>query len=114
MHKCTQPWGTALLKGVGANWLVNLAVQMALSSKSSIGKVAAIWPPITAFVALGFEHSVANMSVVTLGIMCGAKVSYWTFVWSNLVPVIIGNVIGACFCVGLVPWYTAGMPMKQE
>jgi formate/nitrite transporter len=66
VKKCGYTFTTALLKGVAANWLVNVAVFMSLSSRSSIGKLAALWIPITTFVTLGFEHSVANMFLGTV------------------------------------------------
>lgn len=56
-----------------------------------------------------FVHSVlfaANMFLVPLGIMCGADISYATFLMQNLLPVTIGNAIGASFFVGFLPWYT--------
>jgi len=59
--KTSLSWGAAFWRAVGCNWLVCLAVWMALSSEDIAGKILAIWFPIMAFVALGFEHSVANM-----------------------------------------------------
>jgi formate/nitrite transporter FocA (FNT family) len=54
-------------KAVGANWLVNLAITTANGARSIASKVAAIWLPITTFVALGLEHAVANMFLIPLG-----------------------------------------------
>ena len=54
--KVTMPMGEAFVRGIGANWLVNVAIFMALSSRSAIGKLASLWVPITTFVALGGEH----------------------------------------------------------
>jgi formate/nitrite transporter FocA (FNT family) len=54
-------------KAVGANWLVNLAITTSNGTRSIAGKVAAIWLPITTFVALGLEHAVANMFLIPLG-----------------------------------------------
>ena len=64
MHAGVAGWWTALVKGVLCNWLVALASVFALVSRSTIGKIVAAWLPITAFVALGFEHSVANMFAI--------------------------------------------------
>ena len=61
VKKCSMPFMEAFVKGVCANWLVNVAITMALTARSAGGKIAAIWIPITTFVTLGFEHSVANM-----------------------------------------------------
>ena len=86
--------GAALLRGIGCNWLVCLAVWMALASDDIAGKILAIWFPIMAFVALGLEHSVANMFFIPLGMFNGANVRSSDMLWSNLLPVTIGNIIG--------------------
>lgn len=97
-------------KAVGANWLVNLAVFQASTAATTPGKMACLWLPITAFVALGLEHCVANMYLLPLGIFCGADIS-GVAVLSNLVPVICGNAVGASVCVGWLHW-NALMPAK--
>lgn len=68
-NKVTLSFGEALWRGIGCNWLVCLAVWMALASRQTIGKIFAIFFPITAFVAIGFEHSVANMYFIPAGIL---------------------------------------------
>ncbi len=70
--KATLPFLDALLRGIGCNWLVCLAVWMALASRQTIGKIFAIYFPIMAFVALGFEHSVANMYFIPTGLLLRA------------------------------------------
>lgn len=110
IKKCSYCFTTAFLKGIAANWLVNVAVFMALTSKSSVGKIMAIWLPITTFVTLGFEHSVANMFLVPLGIFCGADVTFAQFALNNLLPVTLGNAIGAAICVGGFHWYADWCP----
>jgi formate transporter len=107
----------ALLRGVGCNWLVCLAVWMALASRQTIGKIFAIFFPIMGFVALGFEHSVANMYFVPVGIflrtLAGvpapegaglASLGWDTFLLKNLVPVTLGNIIGGGMFVGMSYW----------
>src|SRR5690606_22326715 len=59
--KATAPFWVLFWKGVGCNWLVCLAVWLAIASDDTTGKILGIWFPIMAFVALGFEHSIANM-----------------------------------------------------
>ena len=66
------------------------------------GKMVAIWFPISAFVTLGLEHSVANMFIIPLGIFSGAAVSWKTFFMSNLLPVTLGNIIGGAVAVAAV------------
>jgi formate/nitrite transporter len=96
----------AFLRGVLANWLVCLAVYLAGASDTLPGKVVALWPPVTAFVAMGAEHSIANMFFVPLGIFAGSdplylaaglpalKASWTAFFLANLLPVTLGNIAG--------------------
>ncbi len=88
-------WGTAFLKGVICNWMVSLGSVMALVSRSMIGKIAAMFLPIMAFVAQGFEHCVVNMFEIPGAIMLGApiSISQW-WIW-NEIPVTLGNIVGA-------------------
>jgi formate/nitrite transporter FocA (FNT family) len=64
-----------------------------------IGKMTAVWFPISAFVALGLDHSVANMFIIPLGILRGAKVTVADMFLKNLVPVTLGNIVGGALCV---------------
>src|SRR5512139_198820 len=68
-NKISLTFGEALWRGIGCNWLVCLAVWMALAARHTIGKIFAIFFPIMAFVAIGFEHSVANMYFIPAGIL---------------------------------------------
>lgn len=91
-------WGVALLRGIGCNWLVTLALWCAMVAEDTIGKWVGIWFPIMTFVAIGFEHSVANMFFIPMGMMLGANVTVGEFLWQNLIPVTLGNTItGAIF-----------------
>jgi formate/nitrite transporter FocA (FNT family) len=83
----------AFLRGVLANILVCLAVWQAMASQSVIGKVVGIVFPISAFVALGFEHSIANLYLIPAGLMVGAKGTFGAVI-CNLGPVTAGNVVG--------------------
>jgi len=94
-------WVTAFVKGILCNWLVCLGVVMGMCSKSTIGKIAAIWLPIFTFFAQGFEHAVVNMFIIPTGMLLGAKVSladWW--VW-NQIPVTLGNLVGGFVFTGL-------------
>jgi formate/nitrite transporter len=88
-------WFDALLKGVLCNWMVSLGGVMALLSRSVIGKIFAMYLPIMAFVAQGFEHCVVNMFVVPCGIMLGANITVAQWLVWNEIPVTLGNIIGA-------------------
>lgn len=92
---------SAFAKGIACNILVNLAILLGLSAKSTTGKVVGIWFPIMAFVACGLEHSVANMYFVPAGIMLGAGVTWAQFLKWNLLPVTLGNIIGGLVLVGV-------------
>ena len=115
----------ALLRGVGCNWLVCLAVWMALASRQIIGKIFAIFFPIMGFVALSFEHSVANMYYIPTGLFLKdilglaapagsdpASLTWLTFLWKNLLPVTIGNIIGGVVFVGMSYWSAYLRPME--
>jgi formate/nitrite transporter len=104
------PFWTAFFKGVLCNVLVCMAVWMALAGRSVIDKVVAIVFPISAFVAAGFEHSIANMYIIPLAMLLkafghvgpNADAITWIGFFSNLVPVILGNLIGGSVMVALV------------
>ncbi len=110
--KTALPFAEAFFKGVLCNLLVCLAVWMALAGRSVIDKVVAILFPISAFVAAGFEHCVANMYLIPLGILLKADgaapagVNLASLDWrgfiTNLVPVTLGNIAGGSVMVALV------------
>ena len=109
-------WGTALVKGIICNWMVSLGAVMALVSRSVVGKILAMWMPIMAFVAQGFEHCVVNMFVIPGGIMLGAHVSVGQWLLWNEIPVTIGNVIGAVAitAIGLYAGYGATAAVEPD
>jgi formate/nitrite transporter len=126
-NKTALSFGEALWRGIGCNWLVCLAVWMALAARQIIGKIFAIFFPIMAFVAIGFEHSVANMYFIPTGIMLmnGAGftnvpgvdpniLGWLNFLWRNLLPVTIGNIIGGVVFVGMSYWGAYLRPFKAE
>lgn len=102
----------AFLRGILANWLVCLSVYLAGASDTLPGKAAGLWPPVAAFVAMGAEHSIANMFFVPLGIFAGKShiytaagasppltASWETFAAANLLPVTLGNIVGGAIFV---------------
>jgi formate transporter FocA len=126
----------AIALGIMCNALVCLAVWLCFGARSTTDKIMAIIFPITAFVAAGFEHSVANMYFIPIGLFVKswAPASFWETIgktaadyanltWSNffianLLPVTIGNIIGGSVMVGLVYWFVyirkPGKPFKNE
>ena len=113
----------AIALGIMCNALVCLAVWLTFSARTTTDRILAIIPPITAFVAAGFEHSIANMYFIPIGLFvkAGAPESFWTaihktaadyanltwdkFLINNLLPVTIGNIIGGAVMVGAVYWF---------
>jgi len=111
-EKATLPFWDAFFRGVLCNILVCLAVWLALAGRSIVDKICAIVFPISAFVAAGFEHSVANMYFIPLGILLkdripGAAAAYldWNGLWTNLLPVTLGNIAGGALLVALVYYF---------
>lgn len=97
--------GTIFLKGIGANWCVCLAIWLALSAKSSGAKMFGCWLPVMAFVALGYEHSIANMFFIPCGMLEGAEVAPMQMITANLIPATLGNIAGGALLVGCVHTY---------
>ena len=99
--KVSLSWLTVFLRGIGANWCVCLAVWLAMSGKRLAEKMLACWLPVMAFVVLGYEHCIANMFFIPLGMMEGADVSTGAFILNNLVPATLGNIVGGAIFVGM-------------
>jgi formate/nitrite transporter len=126
-NKVSLTFSEALWRGIGCNWLVCLAVWMALAARQTIGKIFAIFFPIMAFVAIGFEHSVANMFFIPTGILFVEKgiihqiqgmdlnaLNWINFLYRNLLPVTIGNIIGGSVFVGMSYWGAYLRPNKAS
>ena len=122
--KLSLSWSAAFLRGICCNWLVCLAVWLAFASKDVVGKIFGIFFPIMAFVSSGFEHSVANMFFIPMGITIAnaapelaasalnmsteqvlAMYNYGNFLMANLIPVTLGNIVGGALFVGGFYWY---------
>jgi formate/nitrite transporter len=101
--KLALPADQAFFRGVLCNALVCLAVWLCYSARDVTGKILGIVWPISAFVALGFEHSVANMYLIPAGMLTGADLDLGGFV-RNLFWVSLGNVLGGAGGVALVYW----------
>jgi formate/nitrite transporter FocA (FNT family) len=93
------------LRAIGCNWLVCLAVWLAFAAKDIAGKILGIVFPITAFVALGFDHVVANMFFLPLGIFIHTPGLGWGDVAWNLSMAFLGNALGAVLFVAGAYWY---------
>jgi formate/nitrite transporter len=93
-------WGTAFVKAMLCNWMVTLGALLAFVSRSTVGKIAAMWLPICTFFAHGYEHSIVNMFVIPAGRLLGAPVTASTWWLWNQIPVTLGNLAGGIVLTG--------------
>jgi formate/nitrite transporter len=121
--KTALSFGPAFMLGILCNVLVCLAVWMCYSARTNIDRVITVVPPISAFVAAGFEHSIANIYFIPMGlfIKAGAPETFWksigkspgdfqslswdNFIFANLIPVTLGNIVGGSVLVAAVYWF---------
>ena len=94
-------WVEVFSKGILANMLVCVAAWQAYSSRSTTGKILGIWFPVMAFVALGTEHSIANLFFIPAAMLSGADITVGQFVTANLIPATLGNWVGGALLIGL-------------
>lgn len=97
---------TVFVKAMLCNWMVCLAIVMAMTSASTVGKIAALWMPMLIFFGQGFEHSVVNMFLIPTGILMGAKVTVAQWWLWNQIPVTLGNLVGGFIFTGLALYIT--------
>lgn len=102
--KLAVPYTQAFFSGILCNALVCLAVWLCFSARSVVSKIWAIIFPISAFVALGFEHSIANMYLIPVAYFAGAESMNMMGLLANLVPVTAGNIVGGSGFVAIVYW----------
>ncbi len=128
--KASLTFGQAVIRGILCNILVVLAVWFAVGAQDFISKIWACWFPIMLFVLAGFEHSIANMYFIPVGIMAKANaqfaqvsgltaealanINWGTFLVNNIIPVTIGNIIGGAVIVSWVYWYVYKGSKKEE
>lgn len=134
--KCTIEFGPAVIMGIFCNVLVCIAVWVSYSSKDVVGKIVAMFFPIWIFVVSGYEHCIANMYFIPMGIFSKnndayvqttisqygltadqiSQVNWQNFFVTNLIPVTIGNIIGGVVLVGVVYWvvYLNKKKIKEE
>lgn len=116
-RKCSLDFVEAFVRGVGCNWLVCLGVWMALATGDVSGRILACFFPVMTFVALGFEHCVANMYFIPLGLFLKGSVgvaapalSWKAFLLGNAIPVTLGNMVGGGLFVGALYFWTYRAP----
>jgi len=133
-HKIHHSFGQAVVLGTLCNLMVCLAIWMTFSCRTVTDKIVAMLFPITMFVVSGFEHSIANMFMIPYGIAIAqfAPPEFWAaagveasqfadltvsnFIFKNLIPVTIGNILGGGFLVGLTYWaiYLRGNKSSED
>lgn len=106
-------WAVVIVSGILCNWMVTIGTMLSMVSRSTIGKIAAMWLPIMTFFALGYEHAIVNMFAVPVGMMLGAPVSVPVWLFWNQIPATIGNIIGGAFFTAL-PLYATFRPAAPQ
>ncbi|MHB8063667.1 MAG: formate/nitrite transporter family protein [Ruminiclostridium sp.] len=123
-YKISLGFSEAFFLGIMCNWLVSLAIWMAYGTKDMAGRLLAIFFPIWLFITSGFEHCVANMYYIPVGIMAKANsdwvkqaislgaspdkinsLNWVNFLTHNLIPVTLGNIIGGVVFTGMAYWF---------
>ena len=94
------------LRGIGGNWLVSMGCYFALQCRDLSLKLMGIWWPIFGFVSLGFDHVVANMTLIPMAIFLGApEISVGLYIWKGIIPTLIGNIVGGALFCSVYFWY---------
>lgn len=112
IQKCTLSFGDAFVKGILCNFCLCLAIWISFSAKDLFSKIAALWSPAMLFIACGYEHCVESMFYIPAGLFASyeydverEKLSWGRYFYKNLIPVILGNIIGGAVLVGFGYWY---------
>ena len=102
-------WDQLFYRGIFANWLIAMGVWGAFRTKEMIARILLIGIPVGVFFATGFEHSIVNHFALSAGIWAGGDYTWGEAWFNNLVPVTLGNIVGAMILQGMVYWYVGGM-----
>jgi len=96
LHKASDPhWHQIFLRGIGCNWLVCTAIWQAAGARETVSKIFGLWIPIWVFVACGYDHVVANMFFIPVGIIFGADLSVAGYIRKSFIAAFLGNIVGA-------------------
>jgi formate transporter len=113
--KCAGAFMPTLVKGILCNWMVSLAVFMAGASNDLCGKLVGCWFPVSTFVGIGLEHSIANLFILPCALMLGGtKLGLSDIIFKNLLPVVLGNFIAGAFVVAASYSYQYGQLGKKS
>ena len=111
-YKMNAPWWELFFRGIFCNWLVCLGIWSAFRCTSDSGKIIMCWWVLFCFVTTGMEHSVANMTILTIANLLPhdpAMISWGKMFGCNLVPVTLGNIVGGSFFVTFLYWFATYM-----
>lgn len=110
--KGSGPFMQLLIKGILCNMLVCLAVWTSARTKEDTAKILLIFWCLFAFIGSGFEHSIANMTVIGVGIFVSPETVTWGHFWHNMIPVTLGNMLGGAVFIGGAYWFVANKKLK--
>jgi len=99
LGKCSVGVVPTIMRAIMCNWMVSMAVFLSGAANDMCGKMVGCWFPISTFVGIGLEHSIANLFILPLALMVGAPLTLMDIITKNLVPVIVGNAIAGAFIV---------------
>ncbi|MCP3031795.1 formate/nitrite transporter family protein [Halobacillus sp. A1] len=95
-------WFEVLVSGILANWLIGMAAFLTTAARDITGKILGTTLPVILFVAGNFQHSAANMGYFSMGVLASDKYAWYEYIWFNLIPASIGNLIGGGILVSLL------------
>jgi len=110
--KGSGPFLQLFIKGIFCNMLVCLAIWTTARTKEDTAKILLIFWCLFAFIGSGFEHSIANMTVIGVGIFVSPDAVTWSHFWHNMIPVTLGNIVGGAFFIGAAYWFVANKQLK--
>lgn len=99
LNKCRGTVGQTIVKAILCNWMVSIAVFLAGASNDLVGKLVGVWFPISTFVAIGLEHSVANLFIMPAALLLKVPLTVGDVLLRNVIPVLIGNAIAGALVV---------------
>jgi len=111
--KGSAPFMNLFFRGVLCNILVCLAIWTVMRTKNDAAKIMLIFWCLLAFIGSGYEHSIANMTVIGIGIFVAPELVTWGHFWGNMIPVTLGNMLGGCL-LGATYWYIANQSAKEK
>ncbi|SDD62098.1 nitrite transporter NirC [Paenibacillus sp. UNCCL117] len=112
--KMSLPFSQLFFRGILCNWFVCLAIWTSMRAKSDTAKLILIWWMLYGFIASGYEHSIANMTVLGLALVLPHPDTITLAGWlHNMIPVTLGNIVGGAFFVGVIYWLISPIKRKQ-